>query len=234
MSMLRTLYIVATPIGNLHDLSQRAREVLTTVPVVLAEDTRRTKQLLNYLGVRPKLLSFHRHSKPAAGGRLLDHLKTGDLALVSDAGTPGVNDPGGILVARAVARFGEGIAVVPIPGACALIAAASVSGFPMDTFHFLGFPPHKKGREKFFDELATESGACIFYESPYRIQSALSALAARIPGRQVVVAREITKQFETIWRGTAQELAIRVAAVTPRGEYVVVVAPAKMPTGLVR
>lgn len=223
--MATTLFVVATPIGNLSDLTDRARQVLWTVPVVFAEDTRRTKQLLIHLGASPKLVSFHRHSTLVARERLLDMMAEGDAALVSDAGTPGVNDPGGLLVAEAVARFGDELKVVPVPGTCALVAAASISGFPMDTFHFFGFPPHKKGRETFFTTLAQEQDAIIFYESPYRITTALAALAARSPKRLVVVAREITKHFETIWRGTAADLAVRITKSAPKGEYVVVVAP---------
>lgn len=220
-----TLYVVATPIGNLEDITLRAQRVLTSVPVVFAEDTRRTKTLLQHLGAMPMLVSYHQHTTPGKLQSLLDTLAQNDVALVTDAGTPGVNDPGGRLVEAALKRFGDDLAVVPVPGPSAIIAAASVSGLPMDSFVFLGFPPHKKGRQTFFDEAASIARAVIFYESVHRIQKAMQEIATRQPERAVVVCREITKQFETTYRGTAREVAQLLAHEKPRGEYVVVLAP---------
>jgi len=220
-----TLYIVATPIGNLKDISERAREVLSNVPVVLSEDTRRTKILIAYLGLNPRLISYHQHTSPARIGAILDLLTKHDVALVTDAGTPGINDPGGKLVSAAIEHYGEQLRIVPIPGPCALVVAASVSGFPMDEFTFLGFPPHKKGRQSFFNQIAVTAGSVIFYESPHRIAKALAALAEREPERLALVARELTKQFETLYRGSVSSLSAHLSSNPPPGEYVVVVAP---------
>lgn len=222
---MRTLYIVATPIGNLSDFTERAREVLKTVPVLFAEDTRRTKILLDHIGAHPRLMSYHHHTTPAKLEKLLDVLAEEDAALVTDAGTPGVNDPGGQFIATALKRFGEELRVVPIPGPSALVAAASISGFPMDEFLYLGFPPHKKGRQTFFDRLSACECAVIFYESPHRILKAIHEVSDREPERQLVICRELTKQFETVTRGAAAEVEAVLANVAPRGEYVVVVGP---------
>ena len=222
---MTTLFVVATPIGNLADLSERARQVLVAVPVVFAEDTRRTGILLRHLGTRPRVIAYHRHTSPARLAALLEVLTKSDAALVSDAGTPGVNDPGGLFIARALDRFGSEVRIVPIPGPSAIIAAASISGFPMDAFTFFGFPPHKKGRQTFFNTIAVAEAAVIFYESPHRIQSAVAELAKRCPTRQGVVCRELTKQFETMYRGNVASLAQQIIAEQPRGEYVVVLAP---------
>ena len=220
-----TLYIVATPIGNLSDLTERARQVFTTVPTVLAEDTRRTAVLLRYVGATPRVWPYHRHTSSAKIDSLLNQLEQGDVALVSDAGTPGVNDPGGQLVAAAVRRYGSSLKVVPVPGASAIMAAASVSGFPMDVFTALGFPPHKKGRQTFFNEVAAKPEAMIFYESPYRVQSAVDELAKRCPERLAVICRELTKHFETTYRGATATLSHKLKQEKPRGDYVVVLAP---------
>ncbi|KKU48451.1 16S rRNA (cytidine(1402)-2'-O)-methyltransferase [Candidatus Uhrbacteria bacterium RIFCSPLOWO2_12_FULL_46_10] len=223
--MAFTLYIVATPIGNLKDISERARQVLSSVPIVLSEDTRRTRILMSHLGISPQLISYHHHTSLARLKSILDLLVKHDMALVSDAGTPGINDPGGKLVAEAMRRFGEELRVVPVPGPCALVVAASVSGFPMDEFTFMGFPPHKKGRQNFFNQVAATSGSVVFYESPHRIVKALTALSERDPERLILVARELTKQFETLYRGSAISLAARLSSNPPPGEYVVVVSP---------
>lgn len=220
-----TLYLVSTPIGNLKDISERAREVLLSVPVVLCEDTRRTKILISYLGLNPRLISYHQHTSPARIGAILDLFTKHDVALVTDAGTPGINDPGGKLVSAGIQRFGNELRIVPIPGPCALVVAASVSGFPMDEFTFLGFPPHKKGRQSFFNQVAATKSSVIFYESPHRIAKALAALAEREPERLALVARELTKQFETLYRGSASSLSAQLSSKPPPGEYVVVMAP---------
>ncbi|MFA7286260.1 MAG: 16S rRNA (cytidine(1402)-2'-O)-methyltransferase [Patescibacteria group bacterium] len=219
------LYVVATPIGNLGDITIRAQEVLKTVPVVLAEDTRRTRTLLSHLGAHPKLVSYHQHTSPAKSKALVRLLEQSDVALVTDAGTPGIADPGGQFVAAVVETYGDSVQVVPLPGASALAAAASIAGCSMDRFVFAGYPPHKKGRATFFDGVATHAMAVIFYESPHRISKALQAVAERQPERQIVVCRELTKQFETIQRSSAREAADRIADGEHRGEFVVVLHP---------
>lgn len=222
-----TLYVVATPIGNLEDITERAKMILTRVPVVFAEDTRHTKRLLDHLGVRPQLISYHHHTTAGRLAGLLDALEYSDAALVTDAGTPGVNDPGGIFIEAALARFGATLAIVPIPGPSALVTAASISGFPMDEFLFLGFPPHKKGRKTFFDRVSTTDTSVIFYESTHRISKALVEIHQRMPKRLLVVCRELTKKFETIYRGTAAEVLEEIKKTSTKGEFVIVVGPRK-------
>jgi 16S rRNA (cytidine1402-2'-O)-methyltransferase len=217
-----TLYVVATPLGNLGDLSTRAAELLRSVPVVAAEDTRRTRGLLSHLGARPTLLSFHAHSDEHRLETLLDHLRSGrDVALVSDAGTPTVSDPGADLVQ--LARE-SGITVVPIPGPSAVAAALSAAGLPADQYLFLGFIP-RKGRERtrLLQRAAAEEWSVVFYEAPPRLLALLEDL---IPlagaGRQVVVARELTKMHEEIRSGTLGELVDYFTAIPPRGELTIV------------
>ncbi|HET6837798.1 MAG TPA: 16S rRNA (cytidine(1402)-2'-O)-methyltransferase [Gemmatimonadales bacterium] len=223
------LYVVATPLGNLGDLSTRAAEVLRTVPVVAAEDTRRTRGLLTHLGVAPTILSFHAHSNQHRLDSLLDVLHSGrDVALVSDAGTPTVSDPGTDLVARARA---SGIPVVPIPGASAVATALSASGLAGDRYLFLGFIP-RKGRERtrLLTRAAGEEWSVVFYEAPPRLVALLEDLVS-VAGadRTVVVARELTKMHEEIRSGSLGELADYYTAVPPRGEFTVVLQGTGMP-----
>lgn len=214
-----TLFIVATPIGNLGDITLRAKEVLGSVSLVLCEDTRVTSKLLAALELTPRVTSFHEHTDALKRKRIVDDLVLGEsIALVTDAGTPAISDPGGFLVADAVAA---GITVVPIPGASALIAALSVSGFPLDTFTFLGFPPHKKGRQTFFRDVISASHVQVFYESTHRIEKALEAL--RECSKPLVVCRELTKMHETIYRGTAGEILQKLKETSMKGEFVVIV-----------
>ncbi|HYF40786.1 MAG TPA: 16S rRNA (cytidine(1402)-2'-O)-methyltransferase [Gemmatimonadales bacterium] len=217
-----TLYVVATPLGNLGDLSARATEVLRTVPVVAAEDTRRTRGLLTHLGVAPTMLSYHAHSNDHRLESLLDILRSGrDVALVSDAGTPIVSDPGTELVARA--RM-AGVPVVPIPGPSAAATALSVSGLAGDRYLFLGFIP-RKGRERtrLLTRAASEEWSVVFYEAPPRLAALLEDLIA-VAGadRTVVIARELTKLHEEIRSGSLGELADYYSALPPRGEITVV------------
>jgi 16S rRNA (cytidine1402-2'-O)-methyltransferase len=228
-----TLYVVATPLGNLGDLSQRATEVLRTVPVVAAEDTRRTRGLLSHLGASPSVLSFHAHSNDRRQDALLDILQSGrDLALVSDAGTPIISDPGAELVSQARAA---GILVVPVPGASAVTTALSASGFGGDRYLFLGFIPRKgKERARLLTRAASEEWSVVFYEAPPRLASLFEDLLRLTgPGRRAVVARELTKLYEEIREGTVAELAEYYAATPPRGEITVVLegtgAPAAEP-----
>jgi 16S rRNA (cytidine1402-2'-O)-methyltransferase len=217
-----TLYVVATPLGNLGDLSARAAEVLRTVPVVAAEDTRRSRGLLTHLGVAPTILSFHAHSEERRLDSLLEILHSGrDVALVSDAGTPTLSDPGTDLVAQARAT---GISVVPVPGASAVAAALSASGLPGDRYLFLGFIP-RKGRERtrLLTRAAAEEWSVVFYEAPPRLAALLEDLIPLAGAdRTVVVARELTKLHEEIRSGTLGELADYYSGAPPKGEITVV------------
>ena len=218
-----TLYIVATPIGNLKDITLRAIEVLRSVDLILCEDTRVTAKLLARYDIQKSLQSYHQHSKLARTEQIFRLLEEGkNIALVSDAGTPGISDPGGMLVEAVAEKFGDDVVVVPIPGANAALAALSVSGFPTDRFIFLGFPPHKKGRKTFFDEVAAREETQVFYESKHRVEKALAELATRLGDRPIVVARELTKQFETLYRGTAGECLGQLCEDKILGEFVVV------------
>lgn len=217
-----TLYVVATPLGNLGDLSRRAIEVLRTVPVVAAEDTRRTRGLLEHLEARPQLLSFHAHSDERRRDVLLAILSEGrDVALVSDAGTPGVSDPGTELVHAAHAA---GFTVVPIPGPSAIATALSASGLSADRFLFLGFLPRKGAeRQRLLGRAAAEEWSVVFYEAPGRVVQLLEDLAKAAGGQRLVtVARELTKLHEEIATGTLDEMVRRQAESEPRGEYTVV------------
>lgn len=221
---MSTLYIVATPIGNLEDFSRRAERILREVDLVLCEDTRVTKKLLNHFGIATAAISFHTHSSAQRTHEIIEQLREGkNLALVSDAGTPGINDPGGRLIEDVVRGCGESVSIVPIPGPSAAVAALSISGFPTDRFCYLGFPPHKKGREKFFRAVAANEDTVVFLESTYRILKALASLAFVMPERQLIVARELTKMFETVYRGTALEVTEALKSDTIKGEFVVVV-----------
>jgi 16S rRNA (cytidine1402-2'-O)-methyltransferase len=217
-----TLYVVATPLGNLADLSQRAAEVLRSVPVVAAEDTRRTRGLLTHLSAAPTVISFHAHSAEHRTESLLDILLSGrDIALVSDAGTPAVSDPGADLVSSAKAA---GLTVVPIPGPSAVATALSASGLPADRYLFLGFIP-RKGRERnrLLSRAATEEWSVVFYEAPPRLLPLLEDLIPLAGADRVaVVARELTKLHEEIRSGTLGELVEYFTAVPPRGELTVI------------
>lgn len=223
-----SLFIVATPIGNLEDISLRALRTLQEVDLILCEDTRVTRKLLDRYDIKKPLQSYHQHSKLAKTEYIADMLASGkNVALVSDAGTPGISDPGGLLVEAVFKRFGNEVKIVPIPGANAALCALSVSGFPADRFVFLGFPPHKKGRKTFFEEAAAMRETVVFYESKHRIEKALDALTEHAENRHIVVARELTKQFEALYRGTPAECLAVLKADDMRGEFVVVMAPSK-------
>jgi 16S rRNA (cytidine1402-2'-O)-methyltransferase len=220
-----TLYVVATPIGNLGDLSARAREVLAAVDAICAEDTRHTRQLLAQTGIERPLLALHEHNEEDVAWKLVERLRAGEtLALVSDAGTPLVSDPGYRLVREVRAA---GLKVSPVPGACAAIAALSVAGIPSDRFCFEGFLPAKaSGRREKLTALSGESRTMVFYESAHRIEESLSDMAAAFGGgREAVIARELTKLFETVLGDTLNELIEKVAADDNqrKGEFVIVV-----------
>ena len=216
------LYIVPTPIGNLEDITLRAINVLKGVDFILAEDTRTTSHLLRHLGIDKPMHSHHKFNEHATVGRVAESIAAGkDVALVSDAGTPGISDPGFLLVRKCVE---EGIDIVTLPGATALIPALVQSGFPCDRFCFEGFLPQKKGRMKRLQELSTESRTVIFYESPYRVVKCLEQIAETFGlERRVAVVREITKKFEETVRGTIAEALEHFREHEPKGEFVIVV-----------
>ncbi len=227
-----TLYIVATPLGNLGDLSTRAAEVLRTVPVVAAEDTRRTRGLLTHLGAAPQLLSYHAHSEERRLGKLLGILGEGrDIALVSDAGTPAISDPGAELVAAARAA---GVTVVPIPGPSAVATALSASGLKGDRYLFLGFIPRKGSeRARLLARAAGEEWSVVLFEAPPRLVDLLEDLGkAAGRTRRAVVARELTKLHEELRLGTLEELAGYYAEHPPRGELAIVLEGTGTPAAL--
>ena len=223
--MSGVLYVVATPIGNLADLTDRARTTLAQVDVIAAEDTRHTATLLNHIGVAKPLVSLHEHNEAQRTQELLERLQRGEnIALVSDAGTPLISDPGFDMLRAATQA---GIRVVPIPGACAAVVALSAAGAPTDRFAFEGFLPAKQSaRRERLQELARDSRTLVFYEAPHRLQDTLTDIAACFGAdRQTVVARELTKQFESFYYGTAQDLIERAKqdANMERGEIVIIV-----------
>lgn len=222
------LFVVATPIGNLGDISARALEVLRSVSVILCEDTRVTKKLLSHFNIHTPTLSYHAHSgakKVADIVRLLRDEK--DLALVSDAGTPGVSDPGSYLV-NTIREEIPKVEIIAVPGPSALVAAISIAGFPASDFLFLGFLPHKKGRQTLFKEIALSNRAVVFYESPHRFVRTLQSLTETLSSTRVIfVGRELTKMFEEGIRGRAREVLAYFddQPEKVRGEFVVVVSP---------
>lgn len=224
---IATLYIVATPIGNLEDITLRALRILKEVDVILCEDTRTTKKLLNAHSISTKTMSYHSHSTEGKEDAIISLLKEGNhVALVSDAGTPTISDPGVLLVAHIQKEMGSDVSIVSIPGPSALVAALSISGLPSSDFLFLGFLPHKKGRETLFKEIAISERTVVFYESTHRILKALASLNEFLPeGRRVVVARELTKMFEEAVSGTAAEVLAHFTENpdTVRGEFVVMI-----------
>jgi len=219
---MSTLYLVATPIGNLEDLSPRAIRILKEVRLIAAEDTRVTGKLLSRFDISTPQITYHDHSDASRRDRVVDALSEGDVALVSDAGTPGINDPGYALVRAALAAGHE---VSPIPGASAPIAALAASGLPSDSFLYLGYLPRKaKERRAKLAEVQELPYTLIFLESPHRVVDALAALKESLGDRQVAVARELTKLYEEIFRGTLAEAERHFAATTPKGEFTLVVA----------
>lgn len=220
-----TLYIVATPIGNLDDMSPRATAILSRVSVIAAEDTRHSGRLLQHLGVRKPMMALHDHNERDKAGQVLEKLAASqDVALISDAGTPLISDPGYVLVREARAR---GFRVSPVPGACALVTALSAAGLPTDRFLFEGFLPARQGaRTAALERLARESATLVFYESPHRIVDTVRDIERVMGGdREVVLAREITKAFETFYAGAAKVVgdALEADPHGSRGEFVVMV-----------
>ncbi len=216
------LYIVATPIGNLKDISQRALETLKKVSLILCEDTRVTQKLLNHFKIQTKTLSYHQHSKLEKLNKILELIQQGNLALVSDAGTPGISDPGNRLIQFLLKQLPD-LEIIPIPGPSALTSLTCVAGIPMDKFVFLGFPPLKK-TNKFFQEIKQSKHPVIVFESPYRIIKTLKRIQEI--KKQAVIGRELTKKFEKIYRGnidkTIQELEDKKTE-RIKGEFTIII-----------
>jgi 16S rRNA (cytidine1402-2'-O)-methyltransferase len=217
-----TLYLVATPIGNLEDITLRALRTLKDCDIIAAEDTRHTSQLLHHYEIKKPLISYFKFNEAKRSEDILNRLKQGQkVALVTDAGTPGISDPGERVVRAAIS---DGFRVESVPGPCAFVAALTSSGFPSDEFHFIGFLPHKSGqRRKKLESLKTISGTLILYESPFRISKLVAELAEVFPAHQTILAREITKKFEEHLRGTPAELLEDLRKRPRKGEFVVLV-----------
>lgn len=217
-----TLFVVATPIGNLEDITLRAVRVLREASLVAAEDTRHTGNLLRHLAIRTPLLSLHEHNEQARIEDLLGRLRAGeDVALVCDAGTPGVSDPGARLIGAAVAA---GVKVTPVPGPSAVLAALTGSGIPWSTFRFVGFPPIKsKDRKKWLASVAASDDTCVAFEAPHRIRRTIGELVEFLGERPIAIGRELTKFHEEFLRGTCQEVLEQVGH--PKGEFTLVISP---------
>jgi len=218
-----TLYLCATPIGNLEDMTYRGVRVLSEVAVIAAEDTRHTRKLLSHFDIHTRLISYHEHNKIERGPEIIERLLAGDdVAIVSDAGLPGISDPGSDLVALAVQA---GITVVPLPGANAALSALVCSGLDTSLFSFIGFlPKHKKKRRELIASLVMSSYTMVFYESPHQIKKTLAELSQAFGERQAVAARELTKKFEEFIRGTLESLGQHFSECEPRGEFTLIVA----------
>jgi 16S rRNA (cytidine1402-2'-O)-methyltransferase len=216
-----TLYLVSTPIGNLEDITYRAVKVLSSVDLIAAEDTRKTKILLDHYHIDKPLLSYYSYNEKVRAPQLIEKLLAGDsIALVSDAGTPGISDPAYHIVRQALEN---GIFIIPVPGPTAFISALIASGLPTDRFVFEGFLPQKKGRATKLELLKSETRTIILYESPHRILKTINDLLVRFGNRHIVVARELTKKFEEIVRGPIDAVLAELNKKAPRGEYVLIV-----------
>lgn len=216
-----SLYILATPIGNLEDFSSRGIRILKEADLILCEDTRTTKKLLFHFEISKPTISYHQHSKLNKLEYILEQLKQDkNLVLVSEAGTPTISDPGAKLISYLLEKLPD-LKIIPVPGPCALITALSISGFPADKFVFFGFPPIKKKRKKFFEKVIKTKGTLVFYESCHRIIKTLEELKEM--DRNMVVCRELTKKFETIYRGKTEDIIEKVKNDEIRGEFVIVI-----------
>ncbi len=220
------LYVVATPIGNLGDISKRAIDTLNNVDLVLCEDTRETKKILQKYSINKSTMSYHAHSTLSKVDKILELLAEGkNLALVSDAGTPGISDPGSVLISKIREHFKNEIKIVPIPGPSAVVSALSASGLPTHEFTFLGFLPHKKGRETIFREIAESKRTFVFYESTHRILKTLESLAVFCPNKKVCIARELTKIYEEFLIDTPENLLnlLKEKKEKQKGEFTIIV-----------
>lgn len=225
--MLGKIFALATPIGNLKDITLRALEVLKEADFILAEDTRVVKKLLNHYQISKPLISFFEHTALAKIKNLLELIAQGKtLVLLSDAGTPNLSDPGHNLISAVINQFGDKVQIIPIPGASSLTVLISISHFPLSEFLFLGFPPSKKGREKFFKSAADESMPVILFESCHRILKTLEALAKTCPDREMILAKELTKIFEKVWRGSVKDIfdqMIKLTSQELKGEFIIAI-----------
>lgn len=218
------LYIVATPIGNLSDITLRALEVLKSVDLIASEDTRVSKKLLDHYEIKTKLVSYYQHSQNTKVDFLINELKDGkQIAVITDAGTPGISDPGNKLVEIVSEKLPD-YEIITIPGPSAVIAALSISGLPTDKFLFLGFLPHKKSKEKILKRIIESKETIIFYESPHRIIKTLTRLNELLTfNRRVIVCRELTKKFETTYRGNIGEVIEKLSDDKIKGEFTVII-----------
>lgn len=215
------LYLVATPIGNLEDISQRALNILSSIDFILCEDTRESGKLLNHYGIKKQLISFHSYSEDEKIPFVIQELKNGkSAALISDSGTPCISDPGSKLVRACIEHE---IDVKPIPGPNSIIAALVLSGFEITSFYFEGFLPQKKGRRKLIEEISKRKEMTVFFESPYRIQRLLHEMNELCPDREIALCRELTKKFEEVIRGRVSSLVKNMNNLKLKGEFVVVV-----------
>ena len=220
-----TLYVVGTPIGNLEDISLRALRILRQVDLIAAEDTRTTRKLLARYGIETPLTSYHEHNKLTKLDYLLETLREKDVALVSEAGMPGLSDPGYELIRAAIER---GIPVVPVPGPSALVTALVVSGLPTDSFVYLGFLPRRREeRRRLLELVARERRTLVAFEAPHRLLATLADLKEVLGDRRIAIARELTKVHEEVWRGTTGEALARFEETPPRGEFTLVIEGAK-------
>jgi len=221
-----TLYLVATPIGNLEDITLRALRTLKECDLIAAEDTRRTGVLLKHFGISKPMVSYFQFNEAKRSEQIIERLRRGEkIALVTDAGSPGISDPGEKVVKAAIAA---GFRVEPVPGPSALVAALTASGLPTDEFHFIGFLPHKSGqRRKKLETLRDIGGTLVLYESPYRIEKLLGELKDILPERPIVLARELTKKFEEFLRGNPAELLEQLQKRPIKGEFVVMIGEGK-------
>lgn len=221
------LYVIATPIGNLEDITIRALNILKIVDFIVCEDTRVTKRLLENYQISKPLFSYHQHSGERVIEKIKELLKADQsIAYLSDAGTPGISDPGGKLVETLVKEFDDNLKIIPLPGPSAILAALSVSGFPTDSFLFLGFVPNKKGRQTYLKQIAEQNITVVCYESVYRIEKFLNEIDLLMPKRKLMLGRELTKKFECLYRGYPHEILVKLKNDKVKGEFVIVFAPA--------
>ncbi len=218
------IFVLATPIGNLKDITLRGLEVLKEADFILAEDTRVVSKLLGHYDIKKPVISFFEHSPKSKTEEIIKLLKDGrNLVLLSDAGTPNLSDPGYSLINAVLEKFDQDVQIIPIPGPSSLTALISISHFPLNEFVFMGFPPAKKGREKFFGQVANESRPVILFESTHRLLKTLEALAKGNPSREMILAKELTKVFERTWRGRVENVyneLSRLPKENLKGEFV--------------
>lgn len=226
---MSTLYLVATPIGNLEDMSPRGLRILKEVDLILAEDTRVSRKLFSHFEIKTEFTSFHEYTAPGKLKALVTRIGEGEsMALVTDAGTPGISDPGAKFVSELIEALGTDVKVVAVPGPSAVIALLSISGLPADRFTFHGFPPHKKGRAKFWKMVSETDRTSVFYESPHRIEKAMEEIAEHCDvNRRIVIGRELTKAYESVRYGTVGTASELLVTEPIKGEYVIALAGKK-------